>query len=120
MEVASVDSLREAVEHLHGCKALFVESVPVREMYKFADQYKGVQVWAGDVAVFDLTEHPKATRVYVWSEATTGTKRGFFAVLHVPPIISPLDAVRASIVADAKAAFCCPTPLIGGLSTTTC
>jgi hypothetical protein len=27
-------------------------------------------------------------------------KRRFFAVLHIPPITSPIDAVRAAIVAE--------------------
>ena len=29
-------------------------------------------------------------------------KRRFFAVLHVPPITSPVEAVRAAIVAEHK------------------
>ncbi len=57
----------------------------------------------GDVEVFDLVGHANVRRGYAWSEATTGTKRRFFAVLHVPPVDSPAKAVRASILADAKA-----------------
>ena len=33
-----------------------------------------------------------------------GGKRQFFAVLHVPPITGPREAVRAAIVAEANAA----------------
>ena len=60
-------------------------------------------IWEGVVHVFDLAGHPKATRAYAWSSPIEGsTKRRFFAVLHSPPIVSPLDAVRAAIVAEHK------------------
>ena len=51
--------------------------------------------------VFDLTGHPKATRAYAWSSPIEGSdKRRFFAVLHEGPVKSPVDEVRASIVAE--------------------
>jgi hypothetical protein len=44
---------------------------------------------------------PTATRAYAWSSPIEGSdKRRFYAVLHVPPISSPADAVRAAIVQD--------------------
>ena len=49
-------------------------------------------------------KHPTAKRAYAWSEATTGTKRRFFVVLHAPPIDSPLAALRGSILADVRKA----------------
>lgn len=56
-------------------------------------------VWEGVVHVFDLNGHPTATRAYAWSSPIEGSdKRRFFAVLHIPPITSPLEAVRAAIV----------------------
>jgi hypothetical protein len=58
-------------------------------------------VWEGIVHVFNLEGHPKATRAYAWSSPIEGsTKRRFFAVQHVGPIKSPVDAVRAAIVAE--------------------
>jgi hypothetical protein len=49
--------------------------------------------------VFELEGHPRATRAYAWSSPIEGgTKRRFYAVLHVPPVSSPADAVRAAIV----------------------
>ena len=57
----------------------------------------------GVVHVFDLVGHPKATRAYAWSSPIENSeKRRFFAVLHIPPIKSPLDAVRAAIVAEPR------------------
>jgi hypothetical protein len=61
-------------------------------------------VWEGVVHVFDLTGHPKATRAYAWSSPIEGSdKRRFFAVLHQGPITSPVEAVRAAIVAEQRA-----------------
>jgi hypothetical protein len=91
-------ALKDAIETQHGGVAFFVQSVPVKETYN------GRPVWNGVVHVFDLEGHPKATRAYAWSTPVEGsTKRRFFAVLHIPPITSPLDAVRAAIVQESRA-----------------
>ena len=87
--------LRRAVERMHGCSAQFVEAVPVIE------SFQGKPVWEGAVHIFDLSGHPKATRAYAWSSPLKGSsKRRFFAVLGIPPVNSPLDAVRAAIVQE--------------------
>jgi hypothetical protein len=87
--------LKRAVEAQHGCTATLTQSVPVRERYGDAT------VWEGVVHVFDLTGHPKANRAYAWSSPIEGSdKRRFFAVLHLPPVTSPVEAVRAAIVAE--------------------
>ncbi|SRR5258706_263101 len=98
MQEVSSDQLKQAVESQHGGTATFVQSVPIREMH-------GEQlVWEGTVHVFDLEGHPKASRAYAWSHAIDeGPKRRFFAVLGVPPITGPREAVRAAIVAEARA-----------------
>lgn len=93
----SVDELQRHVENMHACTARFVESVEVHETHA------GETVWAGAVKVFDLSGHPKAKRAYAWSFATDGGKRGFVAVLGLPPVDGPIMAVRASILASAKA-----------------
>jgi hypothetical protein len=52
------------------------------------------------VHVFDLADHPMA---YAWSSPIEGsTKRRFFAALHTDRINSPLEAVRAAIVAEQR------------------
>jgi hypothetical protein len=97
MIVAAPDELGRAVEAQHGGQATLVQSVPVRE------SFDGVPVWEGVVHVFDLEGNPNATRAYAWSSPIEGSdKRRFFAVLHMGGIQSPLDAVRAAIVAEAK------------------
>ena len=89
------DDLAASVEAQHGGRATFVQSVPVRETFE------GKTVWEGVVHVFDLADNPNATRAYAWSSPIEGSdRRRFFAVLHMDAIKSPVDAVRAAIVAE--------------------
>lgn len=96
-DMSEVGQLRKAVERLHGGTATLAQSVPVRETFD------GKTVWEGVVHVFDLAGHPSATRAYAWSSPIEeSTKRRFFAVLHTDRINSPLEAVRAAIVAEGR------------------
>jgi hypothetical protein len=89
--------LKEAVEKMHGGTATLAQTVPILETFE------GKIVWEGVVHVFDLADHPKATRAYAWSSPIEGsTKRRFFAVLHTERINSPIEAVRAAIVAERR------------------
>ena len=95
---AEVADLQAVVEGQHGGRATFTQSVPVVETFD------GDTVWEGVVHVFDLADHAKATRAYAWSSPVEGgDKRRFFAVLHMGAIKSPVDAVRAAIVAQHRA-----------------
>lgn len=93
-----LDQLKQAIESQHGGTATHAQPVPVRETFE------GKPVWEGVVHVFDLAGHPKATRAYTWSSPVEGseTRRRFYAVLHMGKIQSPLDAVRAAIVAEQR------------------
>jgi hypothetical protein len=88
--------------HLHGCGTVHRETVPVHEVFH------GQTVWQGEVEVFDLNGHPKAKRCYGWShrEGKDDSGERFVTVLEIPPVVSPLTAVRVSIVADAKKSRC--------------
>lgn len=97
MSEVAPSELKKAVEAQHGGTATFAQSVPVHE------QHNGETVWDGSVAVFDLAGHPTAKRAYAWSYERPDGRRRFFAVLHTGPIASPRDAVRAAIVAEARA-----------------
>ena len=90
--------LQVAVQQLHGCGAVYRETVPVHEMFR------GQTVWQGEVEVFDLTGHAKAKRAYAWSHREGPNDEGerFVTVLEIPPVVSPATAVRASIMADKK------------------
>ena len=89
------DELCRYVGQLHGCSALHIGSEVVEEFSE------GQPVWQGVVHVFEVAGHPETTRAYAWSSPIEGSaKRRFFAVLHVPPVISAVEAVRAAIVAE--------------------
>ena len=57
MDDAGLPALIEAIRHMHGLEATWLESVPVVE------RHEGQVVWAGEVQVCAV-EHPKADRVY--------------------------------------------------------
>ena len=97
MDAAGLPALIEAIRHLHGLEATWLESVPVVETHE------GQTVWAGEVQVFAV-EHPKASRVYAWSHETSTKQRRFHVVLAIPPLTRPERAVQVAIVGDAKRA----------------
>lgn len=96
MQEVPIPALQDAIRNLHGCESVFVEAVPITETWQ------GETVWDGSVQVFDLTDHPEATRCYAWSHYTDDDteRRRFVAVLHKPPVDSPRAAVRAAIASD--------------------
>lgn len=91
-----IEELQDAIRHLYHSEAVYVETVPVKEV--FQDQV----VWDGDVEVFDLSDSPEATRVYAWAHDTdiADQPRRTVTVLHIPPVTSPEKAVKAAIVRD--------------------
>ena len=95
---AEVPALQQAVESLHKCQATFREVVPVVE------RFDGKTVWEGEVHVFALKGHQTASICYAWASLVEGSeKQKFYAVLHIPPVTSPVEAVRASIISDFNA-----------------
>jgi hypothetical protein len=92
-----LDELRDVIKRLHGSDASHVETVPVKETHA------GKTVWEGEVEVFDLHDHPKASRVYAWSHEQDADKpKRHVTVLHIAPVTSPQAAVRAAIVQQYK------------------
>jgi hypothetical protein len=97
MPEVSSDQIKRAVESQHGCTATFIQLVPVKETFE------GKTVWDGVVHVFRIDGHPQANKAYAWSSPIEGSdKWRFFAVLHVPPITSPVEAVRAAIITEQR------------------
>jgi len=97
--VSYIEELRDVIRKLHGAEPTHVQTVPIKE------EFQGQTIWEGEVEVFDLTGHPKANRAYGWSHREGKNDEGerFVAVLEIPPVVSPVTAVRASIMADVKA-----------------
>ena len=94
--MTEIARLQKAILDLHGCDSAYAETVAVHETFQ------GKVVWDGDVEVFPLAKHPRAKRAYAWSYKNDAGETRYVAVLGVPPINTPLDAVRAYIAAEAQ------------------
>ncbi len=93
-----IQELRDVIRRLHGAEAAHVESVPVKEVFQ------GQTVWEGIVEVFDLAGHATAHRVYAWAHETDDPDKPIrhVTVLHLHPINSAQDAVKAAIMQEAR------------------
>lgn len=93
-----IQDLRDVIRILHGVESTHRESVPVKE------EFNGHTVWEGIVEVFTLHGHPKANTAYAWSHATDDPQnpKRHVTVLHVPPAVSPITAVRAAILQELR------------------
>jgi len=90
-----IKKLQSAILQRHACKASWIESLPVH------DVFGGQTIWQGSVEVFTLSGHPKAKRAYAWldPDGEEGTAAMAKTILEIPPVDSPLSAVWASNIA---------------------
>jgi hypothetical protein len=88
-----IQELKDVIRRRHGAEATHVESVAIKE------EFQGKTVWDGVVEVFDLKDHRDAGRVYAWAYDTDdpSSRRRRVTVLHIHPIKSARDAVKAAI-----------------------
>lgn len=92
-----IQELQAAILNVHGASATHIETVPVTE------EFQGETVWEGEVEVFNIRGHPKATRCYGWGySADEDQGRKYVAVLELPPVDSPQTAVKAAVVSEIK------------------
>lgn len=91
-----IEELQSVIRKLHGAEPTHIVSVPVIE------EMDGKTIWDGVVEVFSLKGHPNASKVYAWSHDTDdpANPRRHVTVLHIHPIQSARDAVRAAIVQE--------------------
>lgn len=90
-----IAEIKAAFLKLHGVDADYVETVPVVE------EFQGKTIWQGDVEVFDIRGHPRATRGYGWGYVVgEGGGRRYFTILELPPVDSPQTAVKAAIMSE--------------------
>ena len=90
MPETPIHDLAAAIRRTHDCAGRHVQAVAVHEQ-------RGASVWRGTVHVFQV-EHAETSRAYAWSVVDKKTqRRRFLAILGVPPIKSPADAVRAAM-----------------------
>jgi hypothetical protein len=85
-----IEKLKRLVEFAYECRATHVKSSPVREI--FNEQV----VWEGVVETFEIEHHPTATCCYAFRIMEDGGPK-WMTVLKLPPVDSPITAVRAAI-----------------------
>lgn len=91
------DKLVEAIKKTHGCAgALYLRTVPIKEVFM------GETVFDGDVSVFAITGHPKAVHCYAWGYEENPGDWHITAVLEIPPVDSPQNAVKVAVAAYAR------------------
>lgn len=92
-----ISELVRAIRAMHGVKAVYLETVPVRE------GFRGQVAWEGEVIVFAISGHPKAKQCFAWGvRQEDGTGWEVTAVLAIPPVTSAGMAVKSAIVAYAR------------------
>ena len=89
MNNISESGFAHAIDAMHSATANLLTREPVHE------QFEGQTVWEGEVLVFELSDHPTASKCFAWEVDGEIT-----AVLAEGPIQTATDAVRASIWAD--------------------
>ena len=92
--MTELDGIRSAIRRLHGCDSSHSKTVHVRET--FIQQ----TAWDGNVEVFDLIGHSRTDLCYAWVYHDADGKSHYTTVLRLPPIHTPLDAVRAALIAQ--------------------
>lgn len=95
-----LEQLQAAVSLSHNCPATHSKTVSVHETFR------GETVWEGDVEVYDLHGHPKASTAYAWihREGDHDQRTSFVTILGIPPVVSAETAIRAQIVKDIEKA----------------
>lgn len=94
--MSEIETLKDATAVMHGCDSSHLSTEPVTELFE------GDLAWTGDVEVFELSGHEKAKICYAWSYLDESEERQYTTVLKIPPIGSPVDAVKAAIASTAK------------------
>lgn len=89
MNELPLPTFQAAILATHGAHSRQIDRVRVEETFE------GQPVWNGEVLIFELLDHPTATRCYAWSVGDRVT-----TILLEPPVDSPNAAVRAAIAAE--------------------
>jgi hypothetical protein len=88
--------LTQVVETLHACQCVHASTAFVHEVIE-----EGALLWKGRVEAFTLMGHPKAEEAFAWSWEDEAGRWQCAAVLAIPPILSPREAVRAVVLGEA-------------------
>jgi hypothetical protein len=91
-----IEQLQQVIQQRHGCVSDLIESVPIRE------ERAGRITWEGEVHVFRLHGHRRASRCYAWQHSDAASDPRFVTVLAVGHVDSPRAAVRAAMVDESR------------------
>ncbi len=75
---------------MHGCDCEHSGTSRVAEFFE------GHKIFGGPIEAFALSGHPKASEAFAWA-FKNHKEPEYVAVLKIPPINYPSDAVRAAI-----------------------
>lgn len=87
-----IQKLTEAIEAVHECRCSHFGAEHIRE------EHEGELIWEGDVEIFQIEGNPKANVAYGWGWDAGNGEVEFIGILHVPPIESAREAVKAAII----------------------
>ena len=91
-----LEELESVIVKLHGCAAVPVDSVEVKEFFQ------GRLVWSGHVEIFALTGSPRANRCYAWGLPDETGILEIVTILEIPPVDSAAMAVRVALASGAQ------------------
>ena len=95
MLIEALTNIEKAVTAMHGCRCSYETTTFVNQIMD------GRTIWQGAVETFWLEGHPKATKAFTWGYRHARDIR-YIAVLNVPPINSPSEAVLAAIASGTQ------------------
>jgi hypothetical protein len=90
-----IKALQDAIRQTHGCRSFYIRTVHVKEVFQ------GGAAWEGDVEEFGV-DHPATVFCYAWGLQDDRGRWQCVALLMLPPVDSPEQAVRAHVLAQAK------------------
>ena len=90
------ENLLTAIEHRGNCGAIYRQTQPVRL------SMGGQVVWQGKVEVFELKDHPQAKQAFGWGFQNSQNKTEYITVIGIPPLDTPLSAVKAFVASREK------------------
>ena len=94
----NISRLQDAICRLTGCTSKYVETVAVTERFH---GFRGEVRWQREVAVFEIEDHSKATRVYASVNKNPDRESATHViVLAIPPVNSARAAMAAAMAAS--------------------
>lgn len=98
MSAEKVKILQDVIRNVHGCESRHIESVHV------CQTLKDCAVWEGEVEIFELSAPLAGCKCFAWGylEDRPRKQRRYVTVLESIVVTSAQDAVRASLVSDAR------------------